>query len=106
MQLVEMAHVIVSRRLQEVGALGDLKTTYSRPRDRDHMIFANVRRRLDEAWGDCEAVVQAFRSHSGTRPPPGHLGFLLDELPTAADAVNAYLSWRANPASAACAFAR
>jgi hypothetical protein len=105
MQLLEMAHVVVARRFQELGVLGDLETTYVPPDDRDRMIFSTVRRSLDEAQGDCEAVVQSFRKNVDGRKhgqKHGHLGRFLEALPMAPAAVKAFKSKRASPVCAAC----
>lgn len=79
----------LSRRLQQAGALGDLKTVYVPPEERDRLCYNEARKTLRLANGDCSFVLNAFSDDRMTR---GHLGRYLDQLPSAESAIKVYLS--------------
>lgn len=91
-QMVDLTYVVAARRLQEAGQLGAARVDFTPAADRDRMINARVRRTLRDADGDVQAVLRAQREELGA---PGHLGHLLESLPTAEDAVDISHSARA-----------
>ena len=96
-QLLEMAHIAISRRLQEAGQLG---ADYVASGVRDARTYATVRRVLrDRADEGIDGVLRGFKGAAKTQ---GHLGHMLDLLPTAQDAVQIHAAVGARPALAPC----
>lgn len=90
LQKLELAHVVVSRRLQEAGALG---SDYVPGADRNNMILREAQRGFTDAGGDAQAAAEdAERS----------LGRYLDRLPTAQEAIDYHLSTSAFHCHASC----
>lgn len=78
-QKLELAHVVVSRRLQEAGALG---SNYVGAEERNSLIVREVQRAFAASDGDAQAAAEEARP----------LGRYLDRLPTAKEAVDYHLS--------------
>lgn len=85
MQKLELANVVVSRRLQEAGALG---ADYVAAEQRNEMIVREALRQFAAARGDAQAAAEEA---------PRSLGRFLDRLPTAQEAVDYHLSTSAPP---------
>eukprot|EP00892_Ulva_mutabilis_P004909 jgi/Ulvmu1/2790/UM140_0020.1 len=78
-QKLEVAHVVVSRRLQEAGALG---TDYVAAEERNRLIVREVQRAFADA-GDAQTAAE---------DAPKSLGRYLDRLPTAQEAIDYHLA--------------
>jgi hypothetical protein len=86
MQVLELAHMAISRRLQEAGVLGG-PSVYLSPEERDGLIFEEACRHLRLAGGNCDMVLRAFREDPDAS---GHLSMFLDQLPSASTAVDVF----------------
>jgi hypothetical protein len=110
MQLLELAHVTATRRVLEMTATAAAAMSQTDdadsaseledasamvdpqalpPEQKDRVIISRMRRAVKEAGGDAEAVVAGFREG---RSRWGHLGDVLQQLPSAQMAVDTHLA--------------
>jgi hypothetical protein len=87
MQKLELAHVVAARRLQEAGALGG-DNVYVPAQERLNLMLREAMKNISAAGGDAETAAAEARAS---------LGRFLDELPTAEDAIDFFMSTSAPP---------